>query len=152
MYCTFLTSKTRWLKQHCKKSWRSSSTPASGDAGPIHTGIEKSFRQPRRKFYYKYQIFSAFFTSAELVRYDYISHVELFRWWPSNLLFTNVELVRQSWKVSKAACRARTSELPGYNLPLYHCATLSCLHFLSFLCFRNNILSYHNLLTKIIIQ
>ncbi len=82
---------------HCKKSWRSSSTPASGDAGPIHTGIEKSFRQPRRKFYYKYRIFSAFFTSAELVRYDSISHVELFRWWPSNLLFTNVKLVRQSW-------------------------------------------------------
>ncbi len=31
---------------HCKKSWRSSSTPASGDAGPIHTGVEKSFRHP----------------------------------------------------------------------------------------------------------
>ncbi len=31
---------------HCKKSCRSSSTPASGDAGPIHTGIEKSFRHP----------------------------------------------------------------------------------------------------------
>ncbi len=25
---------------HCKKSWRSSSTPASGDAGPNDTGVE----------------------------------------------------------------------------------------------------------------
>ncbi len=40
---------------HCKKSWRSSSTPASGDAGPKHTGIEKSFRHTYRKFYYKYR-------------------------------------------------------------------------------------------------
>jgi hypothetical protein len=52
---------------------------ASGDAGPKHTGIEKSFRHPYRKFYYKYRTFPAFFTSVELVRYDYISHVELFR-------------------------------------------------------------------------
>jgi hypothetical protein len=42
---------------HCKKSWQSSSTPASGDAGPIHTGIEKSFRHPWRKFYYKYRTY-----------------------------------------------------------------------------------------------
>jgi hypothetical protein len=65
---------------HCKKSWRSSSTPASGDAGPKHTGIEKSFWHPYRKFYYKYRTFPAFFTSVELVRYDYISRVQLFRW------------------------------------------------------------------------
>jgi hypothetical protein len=65
---------------HCKKSWRSSSTPASGDAGPIHTGVEKSFRNRWRKFYYKYRTFLTFFTSVKLVRHDYISHVELFRW------------------------------------------------------------------------
>ncbi len=50
-----------------------------GDAGPIHTGDKKSFRHPGRKFYYKYRTFPTFFTSVELVRYDYISHVELFR-------------------------------------------------------------------------
>ncbi len=52
-----------WIKAilHCKKSWRSSSTPASGDAGPIHTGVEKSFRHPWRKLYYKYQTFSTDF-------------------------------------------------------------------------------------------
>ncbi len=42
---------------HCKKSWWRSSTPASGDAGPIHTGVEKSFRHPWRKFYYKYRTY-----------------------------------------------------------------------------------------------
>ena len=43
------------------------------------------------------------------------------------VLFANVELVRQSRKVSKAACggQARTYDLQDYNLPLYHCATLS---------------------------
>ncbi len=46
---------------HCKKSWRSSATPASGDAGPIHTGIEQIFRHLWRKFYYKYRIFSTEF-------------------------------------------------------------------------------------------
>jgi hypothetical protein len=46
-----------WRSVHCKKSWRSSSTPASGDAGPIHTGVEKSFRHPWRKFYCKYQTY-----------------------------------------------------------------------------------------------
>ncbi len=46
---------------HCKKSWRSSSTPATGDAGPIHTGVKKSFRLPCRKFYYKYRTFSTDF-------------------------------------------------------------------------------------------
>ncbi len=49
--------------EHCKKSWRSSSTPASGDAGPKHTGVEQSFQHPCRKFYYKYRTFSTFFTS-----------------------------------------------------------------------------------------
>ncbi len=82
---------------HCKKSWRSSSTPASGDAGPIHTGVEKSFRHPWRKFYYKYLTFPTFFTS--------------------------VKLVRQSRKVSKAACGART-----YALPICHSTTAP--HFL----------------------
>ncbi len=64
-----------WVE--CKKIWRSSSTPASGDAGPIHTGVGKSFRHPWRQFYYKYQTFLQ--------------------------AFKNVELLRQSWKVSKAA-------------------------------------------------
>ena len=41
---------------HCKKSC--SSTPASGDAGPIHTGVEKSFRHPWRQFNEKYRNFS----------------------------------------------------------------------------------------------
>ncbi len=50
---------------HCKKSWRSSSTPASGDAGPKHTGVEQSFRHPWRKFYYKYRTFPTFFTSVD---------------------------------------------------------------------------------------
>ncbi len=79
---------------HCKKSWRSSSTPAYGDAGPKHTGVEQSFRHPWRKFYCKYRT-------------------------------SSVELVRQSRKVSKAACGGRTYDLQDYNLPLYHCATLS---------------------------
>ncbi len=55
-------------RPHCKKSWRSSSTPASGDAGPKHTGIEQIFRHPCRKFYCKYRTFPTFFTSVELVR------------------------------------------------------------------------------------
>jgi hypothetical protein len=55
---------------HCKKICRSSSTPASGDAGPIQTGVEKSFRHPWRKIYYKYQTFPTFFASVELVCYD----------------------------------------------------------------------------------
>ncbi len=42
---------------HCKKSWRSSSTPVFGDAGPIQTGVGKSFRHPWRQLYYKYQTF-----------------------------------------------------------------------------------------------
>ncbi len=58
----------RYVSIHCKKSWRSSSTPASGDAGPIHTGVEKSFRHPWRKFYYKYRTFPTFFTSVKLLR------------------------------------------------------------------------------------
>ncbi len=53
---------------HCKKSWRSSSTPTSGDAGPKHTGNEQIFPHPCRKFYYKYRTFPTFFTSVELVR------------------------------------------------------------------------------------
>ncbi len=42
-------------------------------------------------------------------------------------MFANVELVRQSRKVSKADAggRARTYDLQDYNPPLYHCATLS---------------------------
>ncbi len=93
-YCfaCFSLSKIITLSKHlhCKKSWRSSSTPASGDAGPKHTGVEQSFRHPWRKFYYKYRTFPTFFTS--------------------------VELVRQSWKVSKAACGARTFDLQDYNI------------------------------------
>ncbi len=123
---TFSTSS---VQVHCKKSWRSSLTPASGDAGPIHTGVEKSFRHPWRKFYYKYRTFPTFFTSVELVRYDYIPHAELFRWQPSNFLFT-VELLRQNWKVSKAVVLAWGSNrvLLVYFLTLYHCATLSYVH------------------------
>ena len=87
---------------HCKKSWRSSSTPASGDAGPKHTGVEQSFRHPWRKFYYKYRTFPTFFTS--------------------------VELVRQSMKVSKAACGARTYDLQDYTI--CHSTTAPHFHFL----------------------
>ncbi len=35
---------------HCKKSWRSSLAPTSGDAGPIRTGVGKSFRHPWGQF------------------------------------------------------------------------------------------------------
>ncbi len=45
------------VKLHCKKSWRSSSTFASGDAGPIQPGVRKRFRHPWRQFYYKYRNF-----------------------------------------------------------------------------------------------
>ncbi len=91
-------------KIHCKKSWRSSSTPASGDAGPNDTGVEQIFPHPCRKFYYNYRTFPAF---------------------PSNLLFANVELVRQSRKVSKAVCRGaganlRPTGLQFATLPLGH--------------------------------
>ncbi len=103
-YRSYQNEDVMWSKYgritvHCKKSWRSNLTPASGDAGPKHTGVEQSFRHPWRKFYYKYWTFPTFFTS--------------------------VELVRQSRKVSKAECGARTYDLQDYNLPLYHCATLS---------------------------
>ncbi len=58
------------VAMHCKKSWRSSSTPASSDAGPIHTGVEQIFRHPWRKFYYKYRTPTEFFkcrtSSAEM--------------------------------------------------------------------------------------
>ena len=73
--CNFLMNKVGinilLSFSHCKKSWRSSSTPASGDAGPIHTGVEKSFRHTWRKFYYKYRTFSTEFfkcrtSSAEM--------------------------------------------------------------------------------------
>ncbi len=70
------------------------STLASGDAGPIHTGVEKSFRHPCRRFYYKYQTFS-----------------------------TDVELVRQNWIVSKATSPGREprySDLLSDALPLRH--------------------------------
>ncbi len=101
--------RKKWLNKshsyrflHCKKSWRSSSTPASGDAGPIHTGAEKSFRHPWRQFYYKYRTFPTFFTS--------------------------VELVRQSWKVSKAALWGR--EPTHYRVTICHSTTTP--HFLVF--------------------
>ncbi len=83
---------------HCKKSWRSSLTPASGDAGPKDTGIEQIFRHPCRKFYYKYRTFPTFFTS--------------------------VELVKRSWKVWKACsmrgANLRPTELQSATLPLRH--------------------------------
>ena len=83
---------------HFKKSWGSSSTPASGDAGPKHTGVKKSFRHLWRKFYYKYRTSPTFFTS--------------------------IELVRQSWKVSKACstrgANLRHTRLQSATLPLRH--------------------------------
>ncbi len=92
------SSQTKWTVMHCKKSWRSSSTPASGDAGPKHTGVEQSFRHLWRKFYYKYRISPTFFTS--------------------------IELVRQSWKVSKACsmrgANLRHTGLQSATLPLRH--------------------------------
>jgi hypothetical protein len=65
---------------HCKKSWRSSSIPASGDAGPIQPGVEKSFRHPWRQFYYKYRTFSQNVKCVELLRYKRNAQVELVRW------------------------------------------------------------------------
>jgi hypothetical protein len=68
-WCGHVQVQQRHL--HCKKSWRSSSTPASDDTGPIHAGVEKSFRHPWRKCYYKYRTFSTEFfkcwtSSAEM--------------------------------------------------------------------------------------
>ncbi len=87
-------SATYFVILHCKKSWRSSSIPASGDAGPIHTGVEQSFRHPWRKFYYKYRTFPT--------------------------IFTSVELVRQSWKVSKALAGR---EPTPYRVTICHSTT-----------------------------
>ncbi len=93
---------------HCKKTWRSSSTPASGDAGPIHTGIEKSFRHPCRKFYYKYRTFSTDFYKCR----------------------TSSTL---GWKVSKAALPGRElrfSDLQSDTLPLRHTSICQCSYLL----------------------
>jgi hypothetical protein len=49
--CTYIQRQylsSAFQRIHCKKSWRSNSTPASGDAGPKHTGVEQSFRHPWR--------------------------------------------------------------------------------------------------------
>jgi hypothetical protein len=72
-----------------------SSTPASGDAGPIHTGVEKSI-------------------PAE----DFTINIELFL-----QTFTNVKLVRQNWIVSKVTSPGREprfSNLLSNALPLRH--------------------------------
>jgi hypothetical protein len=98
---------------HCKKSSRSSSTPASGHAGPIHTGVKKSFRHPRRKFYYKYRTFPTF--------------------------FTRVVLVRQSWKVSKAALSGRKPT--PYRVTICHSTTAP--HFLVNSFHNNTFFSSH---------
>ncbi len=55
--CSFAGSKSL----HCKKSWRSSTTPAPGEAGQIQPGVWKSFRNPWRQFYHKYRTFSTLF-------------------------------------------------------------------------------------------
>jgi hypothetical protein len=100
-HCRWKNSVSHVSKLHCKKSWRSSSTPASGDAGPIHTGVVSDI--PEENFTINIKLFQQNFTFVELLRYKHIPHDELFRWWPSNLskCFTNVELLRQRLIVSK---------------------------------------------------
>ena len=103
---------------HCKKSWRSSSTPASGDAGPNDTGVEQIFRHPCRKFYYKYRTFSTFFTS------DRTSSL-----W---LHFPRRTYCLQMSNFFDRAGKFQNWRHQGENLPpqiyipmLYHCATFS---------------------------
>jgi hypothetical protein len=52
------------IDAHCKKSWLSGSTLASGDAGPIQPGVRKSFRHHWRQFYYKHWTFSPDFNKC----------------------------------------------------------------------------------------
>ena len=104
---------------HCKKSWRSSSTPASGDAGPIHTGVEKSFRHPWRKFYYKYQTFPTFFTSVELVCYDLDDSRQTYCLQMSN--FFDKTWMPQNYSDTT---RERTYVF-RFSFHYYQCATLS---------------------------
>ncbi len=83
-------SHGRRSRTHCKKSWRSSSTPASGDAGPKHTGIEKSFRHPYRKFYYKYRTISTDFYKCRTssIELDYLkSNITRARTWELRLTY-----------------------------------------------------------------
>jgi hypothetical protein len=80
---------------HCKKIWRSSSTPAYGDAGPIQPGVGKSFRHSWRQFYCKYRTF-----------------------WQT---FKIVELLRQRWKVSKAAFLGHKPL--SFRLTIWHSTT-----------------------------
>ncbi len=50
---------------------------------------------------------------------NFTINIELFR-----QTFTNVELLRQSWKVTKAALPGANLGFQVYNPTLYHCATL----------------------------
>ncbi len=52
------------IDAHCKNSWLSGSTLASGDAGPITPGVRKSFRHHWRQFYYKHWTFSTDFNKC----------------------------------------------------------------------------------------
>ncbi len=74
---------------HCKKNWRSSSTPACGDAGPIQPGVGKRFWHPWRQFYQKYRTFSTDFykcrTSSTDIKY---LKTDATRAWTYTLRFT----------------------------------------------------------------
>ncbi len=66
-------NQTGFWTAHCKKSWRSSSTPASGDAGPIHTGVEKSLYDSRQT--YSLQISNFFDISGKFQKQHHHSEV-----------------------------------------------------------------------------
>ena len=85
---------------HCKKSWRSSSTPASGDAGPIHTGVEKSFQ------------------ISDIPEENFTINIELIVY-KCRTSSTELEFFKSS------TAWARTCNLHIHNPLLYHCATLT---------------------------
>jgi hypothetical protein len=77
---------------------------------------------PEKKFYYKYRTFPTFFTSVELVRYDYISHVEL--------LMIAVKLIVYKCRTSSVEMDCLKSNIPGHE-PMssgLHTSTLPLRH------------------------
>ncbi len=79
---------------------------------------------PEENFTINIKLFQPNFTFVELLRYKHIPHVELFRWWPSNLsiCFTNVELLDKGWLSQNWRQRGAILHPTIHNLQLYHCA------------------------------
>ncbi len=63
--------------EHCKKSWRSSSIPASGDAGPIQPVSEKVSGIHEDNFTINIELFRQNVTCVKLLRYKRNAHVKL---------------------------------------------------------------------------